>query len=442
MPSLPSVLADIGQRALRARRELAWVATGQLVALCGAFVGLKVLTNTLGTEKYGQLALGLTIAGLVNLFVYGPINQWVLRFLSIHRERNELGAYFRAVRWVYALATIGVCALAVASTTILSTFLGTEWALLMLAASLFAVVMGANSAFLALQSAVRERKIVALHQGADAWLRPMLALAAMYAFRDSSYFALLGFFAGTLLVTTSQVICAGRSKLLAAFVRSPQLPVREQKRMWQEFFSYVTPFGFFAAFGAISLYGDRWLLQGIFGAREVGIYTAMYQIANAPITLLVGFVSQLMTPVIFDRAGAMTTSAQAERSRRGVYETVGVTSILMLGLSVVAYCFGRPLIAFFTTSEFARHHAALWVLVAGLSLFNLAQLLSLKGFSSRQTQLYVWPKGVQAASFLAFAYPLAKERGVVGVAMALVISSIVYLLLVIRANKYVRIQEA
>ncbi len=180
----------------------------------------------------------------------------------------------------------------------------------------------------------------------------------------------------------------------------------------------------------------------MFGAKEVGIYTAMYQIANAPMVLLVGVVSQFMAPVIFDRAGTMTTGAQALRSREVVYQTVGGTAIMMAGMIMVAYWFGEPLIAFFTAPEFTEHHTILWILVLALSLFNIAQLLSLRGFSSRQTELYIGPKGMQAVSFLAFSYLLVKDRGVMGVALALAMSSLLYLILVIRVNRKIRVREA
>lgn len=436
------IVANISQRALRAKRELVWVAIGQLAALSGAFVGIKVLTNALGAEKYGQLALGISIAGLANLFVYGPFSQWTLRFFSIYRQRKELDIYFKAVRRIYVLATLGICAFALTSMAILIVFLESEWIFLLFAASLFAIVSGANGIFVSLQSAVRERKVVAFHQGLDAWLKPALALAALYLISNSGYFALLGFFLGTFLVTTSQVICARRSAMLSGFVEYPARGTALSDTMRREFIDYVAPFLLFALFGAVSLYGDRWLLQGMFGAREVGVYTALYQIANGPITLLIGFVSQLMMPVIFDRAGTMTTSGQAKSSLSGVYEAVGVASIVMLGMLIIAYLFGEQLVVFLTAHEFAQYHEILWVLALALCLFNIGQLLTLQGFSSRQTGLYVWPKAAQAVSFLVLAYLLAKEWAINGVAVALAISSLIYLCLVIRANRRVGVRRA
>ena len=409
-----------------------------MLALSGALIGIKVLTNALGTEKYGLLSLGLTIAGLLNLFVYGPVSQWVLRFFSIHRERGETGAFFLAIRRIYLIATLAVSAAAGLALAALSTLVATEWLLLIAAAVVFAVAAGANSMFIALQSAIRDRKVVALHQGADAWLRPVLALLALYFFGDTSHVVLLGFCAGTLLVTASQALQASRSLAVLRDREHSRLTPKQWQSVRKEFAAYVLPFGLMALFGAISLYADRWILQGLFGEHEVGIYAVMYQMANAPIAVLVGIVSQLMVPVIYDRAGTMTTAAQAARSKQAVFETVGITSLIMAGLTVVAYSFGQPLIAIFSTPEFAAHHATLWVLVLGVALFNVAQLLTLRGFSSRQTDLYIWPKGIQALSFVLTALALVRGHGILGIAIAVVISSLIYLAHVVWVNRRVR----
>ena len=72
----------------RIRAEIVWVAVGQVGYLIGTAAGIKVLTNIIGAEGYGKLAIGLTFAGLLNLFAYGPLAQAVLRFFSICRETS------------------------------------------------------------------------------------------------------------------------------------------------------------------------------------------------------------------------------------------------------------------------------------------------------------------------------------------------------------------
>ncbi len=68
----------------------------------------------------------------------------------------------------------------------------------------------------------------------------------------------------------------------------------------------------------ITLYADRWILQSLAGEREVGMYVALYQIANAPIVLTIGIINQFFVPIIFDAAGDMRTLDQRDQSSRMV----------------------------------------------------------------------------------------------------------------------------
>jgi hypothetical protein len=59
----------------RAGKELIWVIIGQVVALSGGIVGIRLLTGHLGPEAYGELALGTTIAGFLGQILFGPLGQ-------------------------------------------------------------------------------------------------------------------------------------------------------------------------------------------------------------------------------------------------------------------------------------------------------------------------------------------------------------------------------
>ena len=58
----------------RLGHEFFWITLGQAVAVSGALVGVRVLTGLLAPEAYGQLALGMTLATLVNQIVLGPLS--------------------------------------------------------------------------------------------------------------------------------------------------------------------------------------------------------------------------------------------------------------------------------------------------------------------------------------------------------------------------------
>lgn len=419
----------------RLRHELAWVLAGQLLAFLGGFAGVKLLTNAMGSEGYGRLALGMTIAGLLNMFIYGPIGQVVSRYFSVYRERGDLDVYFFVLKKVHVIAGALLILVTVAAGATVGWWFGLDWALLVVTALLFGIVGGVNSSFLALQGAIRQRKIVALHQAADTWARPVLAVSGLWWLGNSAPSAFVGFIAGTFLVTLSQGVFALRSPQILGHWRPGDPGDIQWQSASREYFAYASSITVFAGFAAISMYADRWVLQGLFGESEVGIYAALYQIGSAPVTLLMGLISQFFVPIIFDRAGSMTKNAQAESSSRLLNQVVIVSAILLVPIVMTAYFFSEPVVRVLTNAEFSKHSEVLWVIVSGIALFNIGQLLSIKGLNFGRPEIYFLPKAAQALMFLLLMYLLANRYGLVGVAMALSGSSFLYILTVLGANR-------
>lgn len=423
------------------RHELAWVVVGQILAFLGGFAGIKLLTNAMGTAEYGRLAIGMTVAGFLNMFVYGPIGQVISRYFSVYKERGELDIYFLVLKKAHitvgALLVIGTLVAGV----VVRWWFGMDWALLVVTALLFGIIAGINTSFLALQSAIRQRKIVALHQAADTWARPILAIFGLWFLGTNAPSAFVGFIAGTLLVTLSQGIFA---------LKCPQIQQHwhvdiNKHIQWQpvsrEYFSYASPFILFSGFAAISMYADRWVLQGLFGESEVGIYTALYQIGNAPVALLMGLISQFVIPIIFERAGAMKNKAQVENSSKLLYQMVVISIMFLIPIVMAAFFFAEPLVRILTNVAFSKSAEVLWIIVCGIAIFNVGQLLVVKGLNHNRPEIYIFPKILQACSFVLLAYYLAKEFRLMGVAVALCVSSVLYLSSVVFANRHLALQK-
>jgi O-antigen/teichoic acid export membrane protein len=199
-------LESLSFRGTGARLEVFWVVVGQGATILGMFVGIKVLTNAMGPEAYGQLGLGMTIAGFLNQFIYGPLSQAAFRFYSVYRERRELHLYFNVFARMYFFVAVLVVIFCGVSVGAVYSWIDTGWAWLTGAALLLGLSTGVNAFFLVLNTAMRARKIVALHDGADAWLRVSCAIAGLYFFSNRGHIALMGYFVGTLLVTVSQAL--------------------------------------------------------------------------------------------------------------------------------------------------------------------------------------------------------------------------------------------
>jgi O-antigen/teichoic acid export membrane protein len=422
------------QKIFSIRRELAWVIFGQFLAFSGGMVGIKVLTNIMGPEQYGQLALGLTIAGLVNLFVFGPIGQAITRFFSICREKEQLSFYFATGRKILFQASYVLTAVSLISVTACFFLFGQQWAILTACALIFGYATGINNAFISLQNAIRQRRIVALHQGMDMWLRMLLAIVAMLMWGKSGSVALLGFGVGLLLIILSQCYFAFQNRQISDYFLAGSTQNIKTSKVYGDFSNYARSFLYFSAFGAIALYADRWILQGLYGEREVGIYAALYLIANTPVTVLMGLAGQLLLPIVYDQVGDMSCPEKMGRSRKTVRITVFIFAAFMSLLVLIAYLFGEPIVILLSNDEFGSFASSLWVILAGISLFHLGQLLVMQGLAEARPNIYIIPKLLHAFVFLILTFWLAGQYGIHGVGISLCISSFVYLLLILFAN--------
>jgi len=413
--------------------ELAWILGGQALSFVGGFIGLKVLTNIMEPKGYGQLALGLTIAGIFTTYVYGPAANVIARFYAVYRERGDLGVYFATIKGAHRTVGVVLALFAFAASGITGMLAGIEWGVILLIASFFGIASGINASFLALQNAVRQRKIVALHQAIDVWLRIGLSIVLIWFWNSSGCFALLGYLLGTTAITFSQFHYAQKNDEIRANWVSVNSDLKLQACQ-REFKAYAASFMIFSGFAAISLYSDRWVLQTVSGAYAVGVYSALYQIAASPVNLFFAMVNQLVVPIVFERAGAMTTRMQAESSSLLVTQTALISGIVMIGVTVCAYFFGESIAQLLTNRTFAEQSSMLWLTVSGISIYNIGQVYSLKGLYHNQPKIYFWPKGLQAISFLITAYLLAQRTGIQGVAVALCVSSLIYLFSVLFVN--------
>jgi len=427
------------KRLLRVSREAGWVAAGQIAAFLGGFAAIKILTSQLGPDAYGQLALGVSIAGALHMFLYGPIEQMAIRFVSVYRERNELGLLFRVLGKFHFYAAIIVAFGAACAIVAITATSGEGWGLLVFSALILGLAGGINTTLSSLQSAFRNRATVALFQASDVWMRLLLACAGLAYFFPSANIALTGFCLATAATAAAQAVWIWRNPPVSAdMLKQGASGPEPERRAMSELTAYGRPYIAFAAFAWLSTYGDRWFILSQLDERTVGIYTALFQIANAPIALFIGCTNLFLVPLIFDRAGAATTGEQVRASARLLNGALAGYVVALIAISAAAAAFAKPLVLLMTNEVFAEHSDLLWILCLGLSLSGTGQLLVVKGLSQGRSQDYIMPKFIQLALLLAGLLLMIRPLGLTGVALALCLSGAGYLVAVALVNRRFR----
>jgi O-antigen/teichoic acid export membrane protein len=281
---------------------------------------------------------------------------------------------------------------------------------------------------------MRQRKVVAFHQGADPWLRAVLSIILIFVFRNSGCLVLLGYFLSAAILDISQGLSARRNRELATALLSPRHPQCELAYR-HELFRYATPYLLAAAINSISMYGDRWTLQYLYGTGQLGIYAALCQIANAPVALGSGMIMQLMMPVIFQRAGSLESHAQRRHSRRLLFVSIAVFAIVMLAVGAAFALFGSTVIAWVSSPAFAEHHQVLWIIFVGMVMLQLGQQATIMGQIHRSIRQYLPCYFLNAVSTITVSFLLGRAYGMRGVAIGLLNSNSLYFFSVLVVNR-------
>jgi len=241
-------------RVRRLSKESIWIVVGQFASVLGSIVLVRVLTEYLSPTQYGQLASGLTVAGLINQVVMGGLSNGIGRFFSIAAEKNDLTCYLRASCRLMGYATVAVVAIALVLMSGMLWLGYSQWIGLASAALVFSMLTGYNGSLSGIQNAARQRAVVAFHRGFNAWLKILLAVGVMLWLGHSSTAVLIGYALALLLVNGSQMFFIRR--LISPHGGELRSPANWGREIW----AFSWPFSVFGIFTWAQQISDRWAL--------------------------------------------------------------------------------------------------------------------------------------------------------------------------------------
>jgi O-antigen/teichoic acid export membrane protein len=404
----------------RLAKEGSWIVAGQIVAVLGALALVRALTEYLEPAQYGQLALGLTVAGLVNQVVMGGVTNGIGRFYSIAAEKNDLSGYLHASRRLMGLATAVVMAIALVLMAGLLWLDSSQWMGLAAAALVLSVSSGYNSSLSGIQNAARQRAIGAFHGGLDAWLKILLAVGVMHWLGSTSTAVVLGYALSSLLVTGSQFIFLRR--LIRPQGEKPLASANWGGQIW----TYSWPFSTWGVFTWAQQVSDRWALQTFASTQEVGMYAVVFQLGYVPIGLATGMATSFLGPILYQRSGNVADHTRNISVHRIAWR-ITVACLLVTALAFFFTFLMHELI--FHLLVAAKYHAVSyllpWMVLAG-GVFAAGQMLALKLMSEMKPAAMTVAKIVTAILGVGLNIYGASQFGLQGVVAALVAFSGIY----------------
>jgi len=417
------------ERFRRLSKEGLWVFLGQIVAVFGLLVGVRLLTELLDPVAYGELALGLTLATLVNQTILGPLGNGVTRFYSPAAEQGDLGGYWNAVRILIWSATAIV--LLMIFLTVIGLLLAelSAWIAIATAALFFAILSGYSSILLGIQNAARQRSIVALHQGMEPWARLIIAASLMVWLGATSAIALAGYSLAIILLLGSQY----------AFFRRlipRSINVEDRGRSWQkQILTYTWPFASWGVFSWAQQASDRWALEVFATTQEVGLYAVLFQLSYYPMSMATGMAMQFFAPIFYLRAGDAKDNRRNAEVNNLSWRLTGLSLCVTGVVFLASVLLHTKIFSVLVAKEYGVvSHLLPWVILAS-GVFAAGQTMALNLMSQMKARRMIAAKIVTALLGVTFNVVGAYWYGTTGIVLAGVLFSLLYFLLMAALSK-------
>lgn len=402
----------------RLAKEGVWIVAGQIAAILGALVLVRVLTEYLEPAQYGQLTLGLSAAAFFNQVVMGGISAGIDRFYSIAVEKYDVSGYLHASSRLMGYATAVVLAIGLVLMMVLLWLGYSQWMGLVAAALVFSVSSGCNVSLNGIQNAARQRAVVAYHVGLDAWLKILLAIGVMIWLGSSSTAVVLGYALSSLLVNCSQFYFLRR-------LTQPQVSTTRGHENWErQIWLYSWPYATWGVFAWVQQISDRWALQNFAATKEVGLYAVLFQLGYTPIGLVTGITIGFLAPILYQRSGIAADHTRNISVHRIAWR-ITFAGLLMTALAFIFTFLQHEWI--FQLLVASKYHAVSyllpWVVLAG-GIFSASQMLLLKLQSELRQNTLITAKIVTAIIGVCLNIYGASQFGLQGVVAALLTFSV------------------
>jgi O-antigen/teichoic acid export membrane protein len=390
-----------------AQSDLLPVGISQVVAALGQIIGVRLLTEALTPDVFGEIALILGVSTLATSVLIHPSMQALLRYYPEYAHlgrdspvrRTALRAILANVRFALPVSIpLGILAVAVS-------WISVPVAVLLL---FLVAVDGIQMFQTSIMNASRQHYRYGAWQIAESWGRPLLAYAATSWLGVHPEVVLSSFIAVT----------AGVYGVMRYMADSApgghQDRSGDEESLLRAFRNYATPLIPLGLFGWLSGMADRYMIGGLLSAQNVGMYAAVYGLASRPILMLSSIAETSIRPVYY--------SAVMRNDRQGSRRHLLIWFVMVFSLGT-AFCI---LLSLFH-GEFAKlllgpdfregSYLMPWI-AGGYVLFALYHIAVRVCLAHDAPHVVTATEAGRAVLALAIGFLLIKMYGVYGAAIA------------------------
>jgi O-antigen/teichoic acid export membrane protein len=424
-------------------KESIWVVLGQFVTLVGSLVLVRVITSYLTPNEYGQLALSLTVVGLISQIAMNSVSASIGRFLPVALTRQDLPNFTLASHKILFMTAVLSLAFGLLLSCILWYAHHEDWAILCFLGFTFATISLYNFTANTVQNAVRNRSIVALHTSLETWLKVLFGATTVLMLGATARSALIGYLFAVSLVLLSQWFFLKYTFVNKSSIGLTNTQPTQGASQWQyDIWQFAWPFATWGVFTWAQQVSDLWSLKVFTSTAEVGLYTVIFQLGYAPIILLNTVVQVLLGPILnqkieFTKNKLSSDSEQISsnlltslQNSKSVHHTTWVATSLSLVLTTFIFIFvvntHEWLFSFLVAPEFRSASIYLAYMILAGGFFSAGHMLSLKLISEFNAKSMLAVKIVTSIIGLILNILGASLYGIVGVISSMIILSLYY----------------
>lgn len=417
-PPAPEAAREAARPALR--KDVLWIAGGQVLAVVCALLSLRVWSTYLAPAEFGYMALVVTFASIMVGVVSGPMVQAIMVCFARH-DADGQAQPFRAEtsallwRWIGIIAAVTVIAAwPVARIT------GLDTVSLLAIAPLFAIDTRREYERVLFSVGSRQR-VVSLITTADVWARLIGVWAALALFEPSARIAILG------NVVASAAVLGGvlMSRRVAWPPRqSPDAAWRQELR--REISALALPLVPSSIFTNLTEMSSRYILGLTSGLHAAGLFVMGYGLVKRPFGMVRDVGAMVMLPLL---SRTLVGGGRGEIRRVQALWLGSIAAVCIAG-GLLFLALGDYIVPLLMTSVYAVEVIRLVPpLALGIGLFTIASVLDDFLLCERRSRAVLVNRAIAFVVSTALLLVMSRSYGLAGAAWSLVGGGVVHLLI-------------
>jgi O-antigen/teichoic acid export membrane protein len=416
--------------------EALWVAFGQVSSMLLGVMLIRILTEHLNPEEYGELSLILTLGILTCVIPSAYFLSGIERMYSMAVEKKEEFEYYTAIKKMAIKS--GLLSLIILSLIFVVLKVGFpkywEWHEEVFLATLFTIVSSFSTALTSIFNAARERSLVAFYIFIDSILRISLVLMLAYFGVINIYTILLIYVIGVIITLIMRYLSFLKKTLkpsMARSISSTSFSTQWKNKMYQ----YSKPFVYFQLFTWMHTSSDRWALEMSSSTESAGLLVVLIQVGYTPAIIFSGMLITYISPILYDIYGDGKMKKKIEVHNLSI--KISYFILLITIIATMAAYFLHGFVFEMLTNE--RYHSVSYLLpgvVLSAGLFSIGQMLFTKLNTELRINEIVKPKIITALAGVFLNMIGAYFWGIEGVVFALIAFSVFYFIWMMHLSKY------